>query len=222
MVKLENQQSFLQQTLDSALVGTGWGKVDVIWSLVQHRSDWAKTFLPGLVVLVLNAEVTSGPAPTTSRHLAIKRPPNIPHVGFKQVNLMGFVEGNCAQIYSCFHRVFTFEALQVQLYALDCLLAWAKVNVRSSSTGNVSLAPMWRFASKFHGFRYFMMFFKSFEFVSPRKLPKVCEDTYGGLDCSQRICPSCQNNGSCVEGGQVRPTMWISVTLKSIAGQHLR
>ena len=26
MVKLENQQSFLQQTLDSALVGTGWGK----------------------------------------------------------------------------------------------------------------------------------------------------------------------------------------------------
>lgn len=26
MVKLQNQQSFLQQTLDSALVGTGWGK----------------------------------------------------------------------------------------------------------------------------------------------------------------------------------------------------
>lgn len=56
-----------------------------------------------------------------------------------------------------------------------------------------------------------MMFFQSFEFVSPREPPEVCEDTYSGLDCSQRICPSCQNNGSCVEGGQVRPTMWTFV-----------
>lgn len=53
---------------------------------------------------------------------------------------------------ACFHGIFTCEVLQVQLYALDCLLAWAKVNVRGSSTGNVSLAPMWRFASNFTDF----------------------------------------------------------------------
>jgi len=106
MVKLQNQQSFLQQTLDSALVGTG------------------------LVVLVLNAEVTSGPAPTTSSTSSTTLCPGLP-------TCMG--KGKC-------ERLFNWQC--------------------------------------------------------------VCEDTYSGLDCSRRICPSCQNNGSCVEGGQDLESPW--------------
>lgn len=106
MVKLENQQSFLQQTLDSALVGTG------------------------LVVLVLNAEVTSGPAPTTSSTSSTTLCPGLP-------TCMG--KGKC-------ERLFNWQC--------------------------------------------------------------VCEDTYNGLDCSERICPSCQNNGSCLEGGQDLESPW--------------
>ena len=51
----------------------GWNRLGKIKSIIYKHHLKRQKFgakPPGLVVLVLNAEVTSGPAPTTSRHLA--------------------------------------------------------------------------------------------------------------------------------------------------------
>lgn len=106
MVKLETQQASLQASLDTALAGTG------------------------LVMLVQNMEVVSGPPPTTSSTSSTTLCPGMP-------TCMG--KGRCEQ------------------------------------------TTTWQC---------------------------VCEETYSGVDCSNRICPSCQNNASCLEGTQDLESLW--------------
>lgn len=36
----------------------------------------------------------------------------------------------------------------------------------------------------------------------------VCEETYAGPDCAERVCPPCQNNRSCIEGSQDLDSVW--------------
>jgi len=36
----------------------------------------------------------------------------------------------------------------------------------------------------------------------------ICEETYNGSACDERICPVCQNNGTCASGGQNLTAEW--------------